>query len=121
VDEDTTIKGEINNLVQVFEQPYIQFYRVLQRKGRKNRPVSKQKWPGIGNSCKRLWMRHTGKCKEETSERNDNDQGKKTETGLGLYMSHSTIKGKFGGTMKVKSEEGKGTEICILIPFAAKT
>jgi len=31
----------------------------------------------------------------------------KNGTGLGLYMSHSTIKGKFGGTMKVKSEEGK--------------
>jgi len=44
----------------------------------------------------------------------------KNGTGLGLYMSHSTIKGKFGGTMKVKSEEGKGTEICILIPFCCQ-
>jgi signal transduction histidine kinase len=38
-------------------------------------------------------------------------------TGIGLYMSYSTIKGKFGGTMSIESTEGKGTTITISIPI----
>lgn len=41
-------------------------------------------------------------------------------TGIGLYMSYSTIKGKFAGTMSVESEEGKGTSIIITIPLKKK-
>lgn len=41
-------------------------------------------------------------------------------TGLGLYMSYSTIKGKFGGDIRFESEEGKGTTFHILIPIHKK-
>jgi signal transduction histidine kinase len=37
----------------------------------------------------------------------------KNGTGLGLYMSYSTVKGKFNGDMKYESEEGKGTTFFI--------
>ena len=37
-------------------------------------------------------------------------------TGLGLYMSYSTIKGKFQGEIKFESEEGKGTVFHIVLP-----
>lgn len=40
----------------------------------------------------------------------------KNGTGLGLYMSYSTIRGKFNGTMAFESEEGKGTTFIITIP-----
>ena len=40
----------------------------------------------------------------------------KNGTGLGLYMSYSTIRGKFNGTMSFESEEGKGTTFTITIP-----
>ena len=40
----------------------------------------------------------------------------KNGTGLGLYMSYSTIRGKFNGTITFKSEEGKGTTFIVTIP-----
>lgn len=42
-------------------------------------------------------------------------KGKKG-TGLGLYMSYSTIRGKFNGNMTFTSHEGKGTIFTITIP-----
>lgn len=40
----------------------------------------------------------------------------KNGTGLGLYMSYSTIRGKFNGNITFESEEGKGTTFTITIP-----
>lgn len=40
----------------------------------------------------------------------------KNGTGLGLYMSYSTIKGKFNGNISFESEEGKGTKFIITLP-----
>ena len=37
-------------------------------------------------------------------------------TGLGLYMSFSTIKGKFKGDIRFETEEGKGTTFFIELP-----
>jgi two-component system sensor histidine kinase HupT/HoxJ len=37
-------------------------------------------------------------------------------TGLGLYMSYSTIRGKFGGKMWFESELGKGSVFYVAIP-----
>ncbi|AFV03788.1 Signal transduction histidine kinase [Dehalobacter sp. DCA] len=41
----------------------------------------------------------------------------KNGTGLGLYMSYSTIKGRFSGNMKFESQEGVGTTFYITIPY----
>ena len=41
----------------------------------------------------------------------------KNGTGLGLYMSYSTIKGKFNGDLSFESEEGKGTIFTISLPI----
>lgn len=40
----------------------------------------------------------------------------KNGTGLGLYMSYSTIKGKFNGNITFTSHEGKGTIFTITLP-----
>ena len=42
----------------------------------------------------------------------------KNGTGLGLYMSYSTITGRFGGKMWFESVRGMGTSFYILIPAA---
>lgn len=39
-------------------------------------------------------------------------------SGLGLYMSYSTIKEYFGGDITFESYEGSGTAVHIIIPFA---
>ena len=44
----------------------------------------------------------------------------KNGTGLGLYMSYSTIKAHFNGTITVESEEGKGTTFSIVLPLSNK-
>ena len=41
----------------------------------------------------------------------------KNGTGLGLYMSYSTIRAHFNGNMTVESEEGKGTTFKIILPL----
>ena len=41
----------------------------------------------------------------------------KNGTGLGLYMSYSTIRAHFNGNISVESEEGKGTTFTILLPL----
>lgn len=45
----------------------------------------------------------------------------KNGTGLGLYMSHSTIKGMFRGDMWVESSEGVGTDFYIQLPILEET
>ena len=40
----------------------------------------------------------------------------KDGTGLGLFMSYSTIRGRFGGDMRFESEEGKGTTFYVTVP-----
>ena len=40
----------------------------------------------------------------------------KNGTGLGLFMSYSTIRAHFNGDIKVESEKGKGTKFTIVIP-----
>ncbi|HAN08991.1 MAG TPA: hypothetical protein DCP90_00075 [Clostridiales bacterium] len=44
----------------------------------------------------------------------------KNGTGLGLYISLSTIRGKFGGDMTFETEYGKGTTFIVAIPEDAK-
>ena len=41
----------------------------------------------------------------------------KNGTGLGLYMSYSTIKAHFNGNITFESEEGKGTKFHIVLPI----
>ncbi len=41
----------------------------------------------------------------------------KNGTGLGLFMSYSSIKGQFGGDMWFESEEGRGTIFYISVPL----
>ena len=41
----------------------------------------------------------------------------KNGTGLGMFMSYSTIKGHFNGDITFTSELGKGTTFNIIIPL----
>jgi len=118
IDPNTEIKGELNNLVQIFDNIIsnsIQSYEG--RPGKVNLLVSNN------NDEINFVFEDTGKgipddiqprlFKEMVTTKG------KDGTGLGLYMSSSTIKGRFGGNMWFSSKEGKGTSFYITIPSLA--
>lgn len=118
IEPNTEIKGELNSLVQIFDNIIsnsIQAYEGLP--GKVDLLVSKNDedisfvfrdfGKGISEEIKpRLF-------KEMVTTKGKNG------TGLGLYMSYSTIKGRFGGNMWFTSREGEGTCFYIMIPSLA--
>ena len=115
IDMSTEIKGEVTNLVQVFDNIIINAMQAYEgengtidlkitRSGDNVEFVFKDQGKGIPKQiADRLF-------KEMVTTK-----GKKG-TGLGLYMSYSTIKGRFGGNMSFVSKEGHGTTFFISIP-----
>lgn len=119
VDELTEIKGEINNLVQVLNNLIsnsIESYDgkpgnidvLLEKVLMKLEITIKDYGSGIPEKIRNKLLKEMITTKGEKG------------TGIGLYMSYSTIKGKFAGTMRIESEEGKGTAVKIIIPLPKK-
>ena len=112
---NTEIKGELNNLVQIFDNIISNSIQAYEgHPGKVNLLVSKNEeeinfvfqdfGKGIPNDIQpRLF-------KEMVTTKG------KDGTGLGLYMSYSTIKGRFDGNMWFSSKEGEGTSFYIMIP-----
>lgn len=115
VDAGTEIKGEVNNLVQVFDNIIINAMQAydgkegtidleIVRSGDNVEFTFKDYGKGIPkNVADRLF-------KEMITTKGKNG------TGLGLYMSYSTIRGRFGGNMSFVTKEGCGTTFFISIP-----
>lgn len=114
-DPETQIQGEVNNLVQVINNMISnsiesyngqkgQIHLNIDKKGNDIVISIKDNGCGIPENVKKKLL------KEMITTKGKNG------TGLGLYMSYSTIKGKFGGDINIVSEEGNGTEIVISIP-----
>ena len=115
IDPNTEIKGELNNLVQIFDNIISNSIQAYDgRPGKVKLLVSKDDeeinfifqdfGKGISDDVQpRLF-------KEMVTTKG------KDGTGLGLYMSYSTIKGRFGGNMWFSSKEGEGTSFYIMIP-----
>lgn len=116
VSGSTCIKGELNNLVQVMNNMIsnaIESYNG--QDGKIDVAIDK-----IGHNIK-IIIRDYGcgmpkDVKNKLLKQMITTKGK-NGTGLGVYMSYSTIKGKFSGTMSIDSEEGKGTTVNINIPL----
>ena len=116
VDEMTEISGEINSLVQVVNNLIINAIEAYEGKeGTIDFTISKE------GKFLQFEVRDYG------SGMTEEIKGKlfkemittkaKNGTGLGLYMSASTISGRFGGKIWFESELGKGTAFYILIPL----
>ena len=117
VDEDIIINGDINSLVQVINNMVsnaIQSYNgkpeqqidLIAWKNDKNNLVISIKDYGSGlpeNVRKKLF-------REMITTKGKNG------TGLGLYMSYSTIKAHFNGDITFETETGKGTTFNIILP-----
>ena len=117
-DEETVIHGDINSLVQVINNMIsnaIQSYNgkpeqtidlIVDKDKQHNLIISiKDYGCGIPESVKKKLFREMITTKG------------KNGTGLGLYMSYSTIKAHFKGNITINSEEGKGTTFNIILPI----
>ena len=115
VDENMEIKGEVNSLVQVFNNLITNAIESYEGKqGKIDFTISLN----AGMVLFELQDYGSG-IPEDVQQRLFKEMittKAKHGTGLGLYMSASTITGRYGGRMWFKSAQGEGTTFYIAIP-----
>ena len=116
-DENLMIKGEINGLVQVINNMIsnsIQAYN-----GKTDQTIDlivERKDNNLVISVRDYGCGIPKKVKDKLFKEMITTKGK-NGTGLGLYMSYSTIKAHFNGNITIDSEEGKGCTFSIILPL----
>lgn len=115
VDRSLQIQGDINSLIQVlaniiqnacesYQDEYGSVDFIVQKEGNNIKFIIKDNGRGIPVEVK-------GKLfKEMVTTKGKNG------TGIGLYMSYSTIKGRFGGDIWFDSNNDNGTTFYITVP-----
>lgn len=115
LDMNTEIKGEVNNLVQVFDNIIINAIQAYEGKvGTIDLHIVRS-----GDNIEFVFKDYAKGIPKKVSDRLFKEMittKGKNGTGLGLYMSYSTIKGRFGGNMAFTSTEGSGTTFFITVP-----
>jgi signal transduction histidine kinase len=115
IDLSTEIKGEVNNLVQVFDNIIINAMQSYDgQMGTIDLNVVRS-----GDNVEFTFRDYGKGIPKQVAEKLFKEMittKGKNGTGLGLYMSYSTIKGRFGGNMSFTSREGGGTTFFISIP-----
>ena len=117
VDDDTIINGDVNTLVQVINNMIsnsIQAYN-----GKPEQQIDLIAWKNNNNNIV-ITVKDYGpglpeKVKQKLFKEMITTKGK-NGTGLGLYMSYSTIRAHFNGDITVETENGKGTTFNIILP-----
>ncbi len=115
--EHTQINGDVNSLVQVINNMISNAIQAYD--GKTNQTIDLI----VENDDKNLYIsiRDHGcglpkKVKDKLFKEMITTKGK-NGTGLGLYMSYSTIKAHFGGDITFDSVEGQGTTFTITLPL----
>ena len=117
IDENTTISGNINSLVQVINNMIDNSITAYGGKhGEAIDLIASQEENKLIISVKDYGEGMTENIKKKLFKEMVTTKGK-NGTGLGLYMSYSTIKANFNGDITVESEKGKGTTFNIIIPI----
>lgn len=116
-DENTLIHGDVNSLVQVINNMISNSIQAYGGKPEQNIDLIVEK----SNNNLILSIKDYGSgmpknVKDKLFKEMITTKGK-NGTGLGLYMSYSTIRAHFNGNMTVESEEGKGTTFSIILPL----
>ena len=116
-DENTIIHGDVNSLVQVINNMIsnsIQAYN-----GKTNEKIDiivERKDNSLLIHIKDYASGLSDKVKNKLFKEMITTKGK-NGTGLGLYMSYSTIRAHFNGNITVESEKDKGTTFTIFLPL----
>ena len=118
IDENTLINGDVNSLVQVINNMISNAIQAYNGEPEKNIDLIVDSY---GNNHISLSVKDYGPglpdvVKDKLFKEMITTKGK-NGTGLGLYMSYSTIKAHFNGNITVESEKGKGTTFNIILPL----
>lgn len=121
MDETVEIFGDISSLIQVFDNLIINAIDAYgEASGEIDLIVEKADDNNILFTVRDYACGMDNDVKNKLFKQMVTTKGK-GGTGLGLYMSHSTIKGRFGGDIWFDSEKGKGTTFFIQIPKKFET
>ena len=116
-DENTVIKGDVNSLVQIINNMLSNAIQAYNGKPEQTIELTVTK---DNSNCIISIQDHAGglpdKIKNKLFKEMVTTKGK-NGTGLGLYMSYSTIKAHFNGDITFESEPGKGTTFNIILPL----
>lgn len=115
VDESTSISGEISAIIQVIDNMIINSMDAYKDAPGSIDIMIKEDEVKVYIDVKD----YAGGIPKNVQEKLFNEMVTskgKNGTGLGLYMSFSTIKGKFKGDIKYETEEDKGTTFFIELP-----
>ncbi len=116
-DEHTKIRGDINSLVQVINNMISNAIQAYNGDTKKNiELILETKNNNVCISVKDYASGMPKSVQEKLFKEMITTKGK-NGTGLGLYMSYSTIKAHFNGDIVFESEEGKGTTFTIILPL----
>lgn len=116
-DENIVIHGDVNSLVQVINNMVSNAIQAYDGKTGQNIDLIVDKQDNnLLISVKDYASGLPKKVKDKLFKEMITTKGK-NGTGLGLYMSYSTIKAHFNGNILVDSEEGKGTTFTIVLPL----
>ena len=116
-DENTVIHGDVNSLVQVINNMISNSIQAYSGKPEQNIDLIVEKDNNnLIISVKDYGVGMSKNVKDKLFKEMITTKGK-NGTGLGLYMSYSTIKAHFNGNITVESEEGKGTAFHIILPL----
>lgn len=114
--KSTVIPGEISNMVQVLSNLIVNAAHAYERKGGDIDMKIVKKEKNIEFSIKDSGVGIPTEVQERLFKEMVTTKGKKG-TGLGLYMSYSNIKARFGGKMWFESEDGKGATFYVSVPI----
>ena len=116
-DENIVIHGDVNSLVQVINNMVSNSIQAYEGKTEQNIDLIVDKQDNnLLISVRDYASGLPKKVKEKLFKEMITTKGK-NGTGLGLYMSYSTIRAHFNGNILVDSEEGKGTTFTIVLPL----
>ena len=116
-DEHTKINGDINSLVQVINNMISNSIQAYNGQTNKNiELILETKDNNVLIHVKDYASGMPKKVQEKLFKEMITTKGK-NGTGLGLYMSYSTIKAHFNGNITFESELGKGTTFTIILPL----
>lgn len=117
VNEQTVLKGNINSLVQVINNMISNAIQAYDGKpDNKIDLILKKENNNIIISVKDYGCGLPDEVQKKLFKEMITTKGK-NGTGLGLFMSYSTIRAYFNGNMTFETEQGKGTTFNIILPL----